>query len=63
MFLLLRDKILLKKEERRVKKVLGILVLTSFCILLGLSVGWSRERDVSLVSVYAAEEKRTLCYQ
>ena len=45
------------------KKVIGILVLTSFCILLGLSVDWSRERDVTLVGAYSAEEKCTLCYQ
>ena len=32
------------------KKVLGILLLSVVCILLGLSVGWSREQDVTLVS-------------
>ena len=31
------------------KKVLGILILSVVCILLGLSVKWSREKDVSLV--------------
>lgn len=32
------------------KKVFGILVLSVVCILLGLSVKWSREKDLSLVS-------------
>lgn len=32
------------------KKVLGILIISSFCIILGLSVRWSREKNVSLVS-------------
>lgn len=31
------------------KKVFGILVISCICILLGLSVRWSRERGVSLV--------------
>lgn len=31
------------------KKVLGILMLACVCIALGLSVRWSRDRDVSLV--------------
>ena len=31
------------------KKVLGILVLSCICILLGLSVKWSREKDISLI--------------
>lgn len=31
------------------KKVFGILFLSCLCILLGLSVKWSREKDVSLV--------------
>lgn len=38
------------------KKILGILVLTSVCILLGLSVGWSRERGVTLVSGLNTDE-------
>ncbi len=32
------------------KKVLGILLLSCICILLGLSVKWGREQRVSLVS-------------
>ena len=32
------------------KKVLGILLLSCICILLGLSVKWSRDRNISLVS-------------
>ena len=31
------------------KKVLGILLLSCICMLLGLSVKWSRDKDVSLV--------------
>lgn len=31
------------------KKVFGILVLSVVCILLGLSVKWSRGKDLSLV--------------
>lgn len=34
------------------KKVLGILLLSFVCILLGLSVRWSREQNVTLVSAY-----------
>ena len=32
------------------KKVLGILLISCICILLGLSVKWSIERNLSLVS-------------
>ena len=35
------------------KKVLGILLLSCICILLGLSVRWNKERDVSLVTSFA----------
>ena len=39
------------------KKVLGILLLSCVCILLGLSVRWSRERGLSLVDpVYKLEK-------
>ena len=38
------------------KKVLGILLLSCICILLGLSVRWSRDKDVSLVSVSIEHE-------
>ena len=38
------------------KKILGILVLTTVCILLGLSVGWSREKDITLVSEHTLTE-------
>ncbi len=31
------------------KKVLGILMLSCICILLGLSVRWSKEKGISLV--------------
>ena len=33
------------------KKVFGILLLSCVCMLLGLSVKWSRSRNVSLVNV------------
>lgn len=33
------------------KKILGILLLSCVCILLGLSVKWSREENISLVSL------------
>lgn len=33
------------------KKILGILLLSCVCILLGLSVRWSREKNISLVSL------------
>ena len=32
------------------KKVLGILGVALICMLLGISVEWARESDVSLVS-------------
>ena len=31
------------------KKVVGILVISCICIMLGLSVKWGREKDLSLV--------------
>ncbi len=31
------------------KKILGILMVVCICIALGISVGWFRERDVSMV--------------
>ena len=34
------------------KKVLGILSVSCLCILLGLSVKWSREENITLVSLY-----------
>ena len=40
------------------KKVFGILVLSCMCILLGLSVRWSRAKDISLVS---ASEITDIC--
>ena len=43
-------------EEKFMKKILGILVLASVCILLGLSVEWSKERNVTLVSAEQGEE-------
>lgn len=30
------------------KKVFGILIISCICMLLGLSIKWSRERNVSL---------------
>ena len=44
------------------KKILGILVLASVCMLLGLSVRWSREQDVTLVSDVYTDEITALCY-
>jgi len=32
------------------KKVLGILLLSCICILLGLSVKWSKDTNISLVT-------------
>ena len=32
------------------KKVFGILVLSCICILLGLSVKWSKEKNISLAA-------------
>ena len=32
------------------KKLLGILLLSCVCILLGLSVRWNRDKNLSLVS-------------
>ena len=34
------------------KKVFGILIISCICLLLGLSVKWSKERNISL-AVYA----------
>ena len=34
------------------KKVIGMLMVIFICILLGLSVRWGRERNVSLVSSF-----------
>ena len=31
------------------KKIIGILALSCICILLGLSVKWSKEKDISLI--------------
>ena len=36
------------------KKIFGILMVTCICIALGLSVRWSRDSDISLVSERAA---------
>ena len=33
------------------KKVLGILALSCICIMLGLSVKWSRDKSISLISM------------
>ena len=30
------------------KKVFGILIISCICLLLGLSVKWSKERNISL---------------
>ena len=30
------------------KKVIGILILSCLCVLLGMSVGYNREKDVTL---------------
>ena len=38
------------------KKVIGMLMIVCICFLLGLSVRWGRERDVSLVSYFSSEE-------
>ena len=42
------------------KKVLGILGLSSVCILLGLSIKWSVAENISLVSA-ASNIKICLC--
>lgn len=41
----------IRKKERFMKKMLGVLVVSCMCILLGLSVKWGRERRLTLVSV------------
>ena len=49
-----RDKLAIKNEKEKImKKVLGILLLSCICILLGLSVRWNKDRDVSLVTSFA----------
>ena len=30
------------------KKVFGILIISCICLVLGLSIKWSKERDISL---------------
>ena len=51
MFFLFYGKIsILNHNGGSMKKVLGILLLSCICILLGLSVKWSRDRNISLVS-------------
>lgn len=50
MFFVLCGKIRIQPcQGGNMKKVLGILVLSCICILLGLSVKWSREKDISLI--------------
>ena len=39
------------------KKVLGILLISCICLLLGLSVRWSKEKNISLVSRIEFSEK------
>lgn len=57
MFFLPVDKIRIKsKREKFMKKILGILALSCICILLGLSVKWYKDRDVSLVFRACEEE-------
>ena len=49
MFFLSQGKISKKtREKKRMKKVLGILAISCICILLGLSVRWNKDKDVSL---------------
>ena len=61
MFSLPKDKIQIKsKREKFMKKILAILALSCICILLGLSVKWNKDRDVSLVSVACEEEIRLI---
>ena len=42
------DKIELKSIGGSMKKILGILSVSCLCILLGLSVKWSREQSITL---------------
>ena len=52
MFLLPRDKIqVIPRKEKFMKKMIGVLVVSCMCILLGLSVKWGRERRLTLVSL------------
>lgn len=51
MYFFQRDKIMiLSHQGGSMKKVFGILVISCICILLGLSVRWSKEKGLSLVS-------------
>ncbi len=50
MFFFLSDKIRIHLYNGgSMKKVVGILVISCICIMLGLSVKWGREKDLSLV--------------
>ena len=45
------------------KRFFGILLLSCICMLLGLSVKWSRANDISLVSEMADAEISPICYE
>lgn len=45
------------------KKILGIVALAGVCMLLGLSVRWSRERDLTLVLGRQGGEIAVFCYE
>lgn len=50
MFFVLPGKIRIQPlQGEGMKKIIGILALSCICILLGLSVKWSKEKDISLV--------------
>ena len=45
------------------KKILGIVALAAVCMLLGLSVRWSKERDLTLVLSEHSGETVVFCYE
>lgn len=64
MFLLFRGKIrILNHRRKRMKKVFGILLLSFICIALGLSVRWSREQGISLVTAADGADIALVCYE
>ena len=40
----------IKSQGGSMKRVLGILVLSCICLILGLSVRWFRENDMTLIT-------------
>lgn len=50
MFFLPCDTIIIKQKQGvGMKKVIGILAIVCICVLLGISVEYNRENDVSLI--------------